>query len=78
MPRELSHCAIPEPITPAPMTAACMTFSPGAVFDGLFLVFVGQEKIADQVAGRFGFAELDDRVELAARAILRSNSSGFG
>ncbi len=30
-PRELSHCAIPEPITPAPMTAACVIFSAGAL-----------------------------------------------
>src|SRR2546423_6915546 len=28
-PRELSHCAIPEPMTPAPITAACEIFSAG-------------------------------------------------
>ncbi len=44
MPRELSHCAIPEPITPAPMTAACATFSPGAL-DGPFLYLSARKKL---------------------------------
>src|SRR5207248_10696298 len=29
-----------------------------------FFVFLGQEKIADQILGRFGFAKIDNRVEL--------------
>src|SRR5206468_13027401 len=41
---ELSHCAMPEPITPAQMTAACMTLSV-AVRDGvLFLYFSARKK----------------------------------
>ena len=52
-PRELSHCAIPEPITPAPITARVHNFL-GRRFRRSFPVFVGQEKIADQVLGRFG------------------------
>ena len=76
-PRELSHCAMPEPITPAPMTAACVNFSP-ARLGRAFAVFVREEKIADQIAGRFGFAQLDDRVELQRERFVDRSSSGFG
>ena len=43
-PRELSHCAMPEPITPAPITAACTIFS-GGVRDVPFLYFSARKKL---------------------------------
>ena len=43
-PRELSHCAMPEPITPAPITAACTTF-PTAAFEVPFLYFSARKKL---------------------------------
>ena len=57
---------MPEPITPAPITAACTIFSAGA-FAAAFAVFIGEEKIADQIASRFRFSELDDGIELHAQ-----------
>src|SRR5438477_258328 len=43
-PRALSHCAMPEPITPAPITAACATFS-NCAFDVPFLYFSARKKL---------------------------------
>jgi hypothetical protein len=68
-PRELSHCAMPEPITPAPITAACTIFSAG-VFDVPF-VFLREEKIANQVLRRLRLAELDN-----PSSSIRNDSSG--
>ncbi len=45
----------------------------GRRFRGAFAELVAQEKIANQVPRRFGFTELDDRIQLHPRAILRSN-----
>ena len=56
---------MPEPITPAPMTAACLNLLVRR-FRRTFPEFVAEEEIANQILGRFGFAKLDDGVELHA------------
>ena len=68
-PRELSHCAIPEPITPAPMTAACVTFS-AAVFDVPLRNLSPRKKLRI----RFRVVSVSPRSTIASNSI-RSDSS---
>ena len=39
-------------------------------FGAAFLVFLCQEKIADQILSRFGFAKIDNRVQLKDERLL--------
>jgi hypothetical protein len=57
-PRELSHCAMPEPITPAPITARARFFRRRSRRS--LLVFLREEKIANQVLRRLRLAKLDN------------------
>src|SRR5881398_4109092 len=69
-PQELSHCAMPDPITPAPITAACTTLLLGV--EGPFLYFC-QEEIADQVLRRFHFSKIDNCVQLRPQGFIKRN-----
>ena len=69
-PRELSHCAIPEPITPAPITAACTTFSCGA-FEVPFLYLSARKKLRIKF-----WVDSDLPRSTIASSSIRSDSSG--
>ena len=59
--RALSHCAMPAPITPAPMTAVCATGFVSNLTrpDKLFGAFL-QEKNAEQIAAGFVLVEFEN------------------
>ena len=71
-PRELSHCAIPEPITPAPITAACATFS-NCLLELPFLYFSARKKFRI----RFWVDSVLPRSTIASSSSLSDSSSGF-
>src|SRR5437867_5498406 len=68
-PQELSHCAMPDPITPAPITAACTTLLLGV--EGPFLYFSAKKKLRI----RFCVDSIFPRSTIASNSV-RKDSSG--
>ena len=71
-PRALNHCAIPEPITPAPITAACATFS-NCVFEVPFLYFSARKKLRI----KFWVDSVLPRSTIASSSSLSDSSIGL-
>ena len=69
-PRELSHCAMPAPITPAPIIAACATFSNCLL---PFLYFSARKKLRI----RFWVDSVLPRSAIASSSSLSDSSTGF-
>ena len=75
-PRELSHCAMPEPITPAPITAACTIFS-GDVRDVPFLYFSARKKLRIRFCVDSRLAKVHNAVQLQTQRFMRRNRQSF-